>query len=130
MALCDCKKSFLANMQYIDRIASYNAYLQTGMTIKVSEKNYKDTCKKFLLWKRFAFMTDLIWAWCNHLLVALEIIMLMFFAAIFFQKRLKWNMFWISISILIFGNIVTLIFLDQFFGAKSSLFLLYSMRYG
>jgi len=45
------QKSFLANMQYIDRIASYNAYLQTGITIKVSEKNYKDTCKKFLLWK-------------------------------------------------------------------------------
>lgn len=41
------QKSFLANMQYIDRIASYNAYLQTGITIKVSEKNYKDTCKSF-----------------------------------------------------------------------------------
>ena len=45
------QKSFLANMQYIDRIASYNAYLQNGMAIKVSEKNYKEICKKFLLWK-------------------------------------------------------------------------------
>lgn len=63
-------------------------------------------------------MTDFIWVWCNHLLVALEIIMLMFFAAIFFQKRLKGICFWISISILISGNIVTLIFLIEFL-AKS-----------
>lgn len=34
-------------MQYIDRIASYNAYLQNGMAIKVSEKNYKEICKNF-----------------------------------------------------------------------------------
>ena len=63
-------------------------------------------------------MTDFIWVWCNHLLVALEIIMLMFFAAIFFQKRLKGICFWISISILISGNIVTLIFLDRIFWLK------------
>ena len=45
------QKSFLVNMQYIDKIASYSAQLRNNVTIKVSEKNYKAICRKFLLWK-------------------------------------------------------------------------------
>ena len=45
------QKSFLVNMQYIDKMASYSAQLRNNVTIKVSEKNYKAICRKFLLWK-------------------------------------------------------------------------------
>lgn len=45
------QKSFLVNMHYIDKIASYSAQLRNSTTIRVSEKNYKEICRKFLLWK-------------------------------------------------------------------------------
>ena len=45
------QKSFLVNMHYIDKIASYSAQLRNNTTIRVSEKNYKEICRKFLLWK-------------------------------------------------------------------------------
>lgn len=45
------QKSFLVNMHYIDKIASYSAQLRNNATIRVSEKNYKEICRKFLLWK-------------------------------------------------------------------------------
>lgn len=63
-------------------------------------------------------MTNLILILSNHLLVALEIIVLMFFATVFFQKRLSRIQFWASISLLILGNIITLIFWDKIFWLK------------
>mgnify|MGYP000106058612 FL=1 len=63
-------------------------------------------------------MTNFILILSNHLLVALEIIVLMFFATVFFQKRLSRIQFWASISLLILGNIITLIFWDKIFWLK------------
>ena len=63
-------------------------------------------------------MTNLILILSNHLLVALEIIVLMFFATVFFQKRLSRIQFWASISLLILGNIITLIFWEKIFWLK------------
>lgn len=45
------QKSFLVNMHYIARITNYYAYLQDGQKIKVSEKKYKEICKRYLSWK-------------------------------------------------------------------------------
>jgi DNA-binding LytR/AlgR family response regulator len=44
-------KSFLVNMYYIDRIVNYTALLRNGVKIKVSEKNYKEICQQYVLWK-------------------------------------------------------------------------------
>ena len=63
-------------------------------------------------------MTNLILILSNHLLVALEIIVLMFFATVFFQKRLSRIQYWASISLLILGNIITLILWDKIFWLK------------
>lgn len=45
------QRGFLVNMQYIQKITNYLAYLKTGETLKVSERRYSQVCKEFLLWK-------------------------------------------------------------------------------
>lgn len=45
------QKSFLVNMYYINKISSYTAKLKNGKTLKVSEKDYKKICSKYLIWK-------------------------------------------------------------------------------
>ncbi len=45
------QKSFLVNMHYINKISSYTAKLKNGETLKVSEKDYKKICSKYLMWK-------------------------------------------------------------------------------
>lgn len=44
-------KSFLVNMRYIKRLRCSDAELYTGETLRVSEKNYSELKKKYLLWK-------------------------------------------------------------------------------
>lgn len=44
-------KSFLVNMCYITKIANYSARLKNGIELKVSETNYKQICRHYLLWK-------------------------------------------------------------------------------
>lgn len=45
------QKSYLVNMAHIDRIKNHMAVLRNGNTLKVSEKNYSNVCKQFLMWR-------------------------------------------------------------------------------
>lgn len=44
-------KSFLVNMQHIIKFQCREATLDNGATLRVSEKNYAENKKKYLLWK-------------------------------------------------------------------------------
>lgn len=44
-------KSYLVNMRYIKKFQCREALLYNGIVLRVSEKNYADNKKKFLLWK-------------------------------------------------------------------------------
>lgn len=45
------QKSYLVNMQYVDKIRNYLALLRDGRELKVSEKNYSHICKQYVMWK-------------------------------------------------------------------------------
>lgn len=45
------QRSYLVNMHYIQKITNYIAFLNTGVSLKVSERNYSQVCKEFLLWR-------------------------------------------------------------------------------
>lgn len=45
------QKSYLVNMSHIVRIRNQYAYLQNGKTLKVSEKNYSEICRTYLIWR-------------------------------------------------------------------------------
>lgn len=45
------QKSYLINMSHIDRIRNQHAYLRNGDTLKVSEKNYSEVCRSYLVWR-------------------------------------------------------------------------------
>lgn len=45
------QKSFVVNMSHIDKIKNRMACFRNGMALKVSEKDYADVCKKYLLWR-------------------------------------------------------------------------------
>lgn len=45
------QKSFLANITHIQSIRSYQAVLTSGETLKVSERNNSEICRKFAQWK-------------------------------------------------------------------------------
>lgn len=44
-------KSYLVNMKYISKLQCNEVFLVTGVSLNVSEKNYSETKKKYLLWK-------------------------------------------------------------------------------
>lgn len=44
-------KSFLVNMKHIQKFKCKEAVLSNGTTLKVSEKNYAEQKKKYLMWK-------------------------------------------------------------------------------
>jgi DNA-binding LytR/AlgR family response regulator len=44
-------KGYLANITHIHRLQCQGATLKNGITLPVSEKNYSDLKKKYLLWK-------------------------------------------------------------------------------
>lgn len=44
-------KSYLVNMRHIARLQCSEAVLDTGLVLSVSERNYAEIKKKFLLWK-------------------------------------------------------------------------------
>lgn len=54
----------------------------------------------------------------NTLLVLLEVIVLTFFASVFFKKNLSTVKFLISIILLAVFNIAALALLDKYFGSK------------
>lgn len=45
------QKSFLVNMAHIIRIRNYRATLDNGVELKVSEKNYSEICKQYVMWR-------------------------------------------------------------------------------
>ena len=45
------QKSYLANMEHIIKIKNYTAFLRNGKELKVSERQYAQIRKQFLLWK-------------------------------------------------------------------------------
>ena len=45
------QKSYLANMNNIEKIKNYYAVLTDGTSLKVSERQYSKVCKTFLMWK-------------------------------------------------------------------------------
>lgn len=45
------QRSFLANMDNIEKIRNYKAVLKNGTELKVSERQYAMVCKKFLMWR-------------------------------------------------------------------------------
>jgi len=45
------QKSYIVNMSHIDRIKNRIAVLRNGIGLKVSERDYADVCKKYLLWR-------------------------------------------------------------------------------
>ena len=54
--LCDMgflrlQKSYLANMDNIVKIRNYYAVMIDGTSLKVSERQYAQICKKYLMWK-------------------------------------------------------------------------------
>lgn len=46
------QKSYLANMDNIVKIRNYQAVLQNGVALKVSERQYAQVCQKFLMWRK------------------------------------------------------------------------------
>lgn len=51
MGFLRIQRSYLVNMRYINRINNYLTYLCNGDQLKVSERNYPQICKKYLIWK-------------------------------------------------------------------------------
>ena len=45
------QKSYLANMEHIIKMKNYTAFLRNGQELKVSERQYAQIRKRFLLWK-------------------------------------------------------------------------------
>lgn len=45
------QKSYLVNMDNIIKIKNYMAVLRDGTELKVSERQYSEVCKKFLMWR-------------------------------------------------------------------------------
>lgn len=45
------QRSFLVNMEHIAVIKSYRTYLKNGEKLQMSERDYAETKKQFLLWK-------------------------------------------------------------------------------
>lgn len=45
------QKSYLANMEHIIKMKNYTAFLRNGQELKVSERQYAQIRKQFLLWK-------------------------------------------------------------------------------
>lgn len=45
------QKSFIVNMAHIDKIRNYKAILDNGAELKVSEKNYAEICKRYIMWR-------------------------------------------------------------------------------
>ena len=45
------QKSYLANMDNIEKIKNYYAVLTDGTCLKVSERQYSKVCKTFLMWR-------------------------------------------------------------------------------
>lgn len=64
-------------------------------------------------------MNDLLLFWSNVLLVLLEIIVLVFFASVFFKKNLSRRKFGASVILLAISNITALALLDSHFGSKA-----------
>ena len=44
-------KSYLVNMKYISKFQCREALLENGSILRVSEKNYSENKRKYLLWK-------------------------------------------------------------------------------
>lgn len=64
-------------------------------------------------------MNDLLLFWSNVLLVLLEIIVLVFFASVFFKKNLSRRKFGASVILLAISNITALALLDSHFWSKA-----------
>lgn len=45
------QKSYLANMDNIEKLRNYYAVMTDGSNLKVSERQYSQVCKKYLMWK-------------------------------------------------------------------------------
>ena len=45
------QRSYLANMNYIEKIKNYHAVMTDGSKLKVSERQYAEICKRFLMWR-------------------------------------------------------------------------------
>lgn len=64
-------------------------------------------------------MNDLLLFWSNVLLVLLEVIVLVFFASVFFKKNLSRRKFGASVILLAISNITALALLDSHFWSKA-----------
>lgn len=64
-------------------------------------------------------MNDLLLFWSNVLLVLLEVIVLVFFASVFFKKNLSRRKFGASVILLVISNITALTLLDSHFWSKA-----------
>ena len=64
-------------------------------------------------------MNDLLLFWSNVLLVLLEVIVLVFFASVFFKKNLSRRKFCASVILLAISNITALALLDSHFWSKA-----------
>lgn len=64
-------------------------------------------------------MNDLLLFWSNVLLVLLEVIVLVFFASVFFKKNLSRRKFGASVILLTISNITALALLDSHFWSKA-----------
>ena len=64
-------------------------------------------------------MNDLLLFWSNVLLVLLEVIVLVFFASVFFKKNLSRRKFGASVILLVISNITALALLDSHFWSKA-----------
>lgn len=64
-------------------------------------------------------MNDLLLFWSNVLLVLLEVIVLVFFASVFFKKNLSRRKFGASVILLAISNIIALALLDSHFWSKA-----------
>lgn len=64
-------------------------------------------------------MNDLLLFWINVLLVLLEVIVLVFFASVFFKKNLSRRKFGASVILLAISNITALALLDSHFWSKA-----------
>ena len=64
-------------------------------------------------------MNDLLLFWSNVLLVLLEVIVLVFFASVFFKKNLSRRKFGASVILLVISNITALVLFDSHFWSKA-----------
>ncbi len=64
-------------------------------------------------------MNDLLLFWSNVLLVLLEVVVLVFFASVFFKKNLSRRKFGASVILLAISNITVLALLDSHFWSKA-----------